>query len=403
MPNKNIKSGESIDLVKKQNETDNDYIIRICSNKEAIGTWYDVRDFLNSQLSKQYTESRYRKLYQNSIHRHSTESIIVDLEKEKVKLQDERRYYKSLIRERARQEELNDLIYETVHNANADGSLPYLEDKKCTNHVDLNETMFISLCDLHIGAFVHNGFNDYDTNIAKKYFQEYTNRIIVEQCNFGCESCVVWNNGDTINGAIHKNVQLENKENVAEQITIASELISEFLHILSGYFKKVFYVCVSGNHTRLDKKDEALKNERLDDVIYYFVKSRCSDCHSILFGSEHRIDETMYFLQIGDYKFIGVHGDYDGTDNKLLSIMSTTKEDVYAVLCGHKHSNIISKIKGTNVKLIQAGSFLGTNDYCIQHRLFSQPEQLIFIVDSIQGITNYIPVEFNRYEHSKER
>ena len=41
-----------------------EYEYRICGYKDQIGTWQDVADLLNEQLGQEYTESKYRKQYQ---------------------------------------------------------------------------------------------------------------------------------------------------------------------------------------------------------------------------------------------------------------------------------------------------------------------------------------------------
>ena len=39
-----------------ENETDEELIYRVCSQKEAIGTWEDVKDILNSLLGSDIRE-----------------------------------------------------------------------------------------------------------------------------------------------------------------------------------------------------------------------------------------------------------------------------------------------------------------------------------------------------------
>ena len=47
-------------------ETDQELIYRICSEKDKIGTWSDVKNILNRILHKTYGESTYRKSYQSN-------------------------------------------------------------------------------------------------------------------------------------------------------------------------------------------------------------------------------------------------------------------------------------------------------------------------------------------------
>ena len=46
-----------------QGETDFDLFMRVCNNKEQIGSWQDVADLLNKLLSQSYGESYYRKKF----------------------------------------------------------------------------------------------------------------------------------------------------------------------------------------------------------------------------------------------------------------------------------------------------------------------------------------------------
>ena len=54
-------------LKRMSDETVDEYIYRVCRNKD-IGmydvTWQDVGNILNSELELEYTESKYRKEYQ---------------------------------------------------------------------------------------------------------------------------------------------------------------------------------------------------------------------------------------------------------------------------------------------------------------------------------------------------
>ena len=91
-----------------ENETEEELIYRICSQKDTIGTWNDVADILNNLLNYEYTESRYRKVWQgyqkifiaNQSKFSSEEDILKEIkeqrrefEKEKIKFRDERNEY----------------------------------------------------------------------------------------------------------------------------------------------------------------------------------------------------------------------------------------------------------------------------------------------------------------------
>ena len=54
-----------MDFKRLENETDEQLVYRICSQKEIIGTWEDVADILNNLLGNNFSESAYRKKYQS--------------------------------------------------------------------------------------------------------------------------------------------------------------------------------------------------------------------------------------------------------------------------------------------------------------------------------------------------
>ena len=54
-----------MDFSIRNNETELEYILRICSQKDVIGTWDKVASILNENLNKNYGESTYRKKYQS--------------------------------------------------------------------------------------------------------------------------------------------------------------------------------------------------------------------------------------------------------------------------------------------------------------------------------------------------
>ena len=108
-----------------ENETDDELIYRICSQKEMIGCWQDVADILNDILDENYNESKYRKAYQaqKKIIDLKQESLAdineqldelnqlkEDLRKERVKLQTLNLERNRITRENARQE----LFYEQI-------------------------------------------------------------------------------------------------------------------------------------------------------------------------------------------------------------------------------------------------------------------------------------------------
>ena len=308
---------------------------------------------------------------------------MIELRKERQKFYDQRNAFNKIVRERSRQEELNEIIVDAIHN----GELPRLNYERNIIEPSSND-LLVSLNDLHYGAVHSNYWNEYNSDIAKDMMANYLDRIINIADTHNSETCIVWENGDAISGAIHRSIQITNKENVIEQVMGASELIAEFIAELSKHFRTVKFVSVSGNHSRIDpNKDNALVDERLDDLIEWYIAARLQNFENVEIGAGEKIDSTMYLIDIRGKNYCGIHGDFDGSASKVQSLQTMVGRPVYAVLSGHMHHNKVDEVQG--VKTVMAGSFLGMDDYCVQKRIYGKPEQMVCVCDENGIVCHY--------------
>lgn len=307
----------------------------------------------------------------------------IDLQKERQRLFDQRNALNKLIRERSRQEELNDIISAAVMSK----TLPSLEYEPCGDYVRSDNDILVSLNDIHYGASVDNYWCQYNSDVCREMMRGYLDRIIQIGKTHGSENCVVWANGDEINGNIHHTLAVTNKENVIQQIVGVSELISEFLAALSEHFVTVRFVSVAGNHSRIDLKERALKDERLDDLIEWYMQARLQNFRNIVFNDCEKIDETIYIINIRGKNYLGIHGDLDEGPAKIQSVVSMSEKKIYAVLAGHKHHNKTDFVQG--IKTIMAGSFIGMDDFCVQKRIYGKPQQVVCVCDTGGVLCSY--------------
>lgn len=298
----------------------------------------------------------------------------LELKKEQQKFYDQRNALSKLIRERSRQEELNDIITSTVNS----GNLPQLTYEP--GLVSYSERdLLVSLNDIHYGANINNYWHQYNSDICREMFEKYLARIIKIANDTDVENCIIWCNGDQISGNIHYSIAVSNKENVIEQIIGVSELIAHFIAELSKYFNTVKFVSVPGNHSRINpNKDMAINGERLDDLVEWYLKARLQNFENVEIGAGIRVDPTIYMIDIRGKTYVGVHGDFDGSDAKVQALQTMVRRPVYAVLSGHLHHNKVDCVQG--IKTVMAGSFLGMDDYCVSKRIYGAPEQLVCVV-----------------------
>ena len=233
------------------------------------------------------------------------ERQLAEVRVEKQKIADYRNDITRAVRERARMEEIEELI----RNAIEKSDLPELSYEPAVEEAADND-LLITLNDIHYGAVVRNAWHSYDSDECRIMFSRYLDRIEEIRRTHNSENCTVVCAGDCISGNIHYNISVTNKENVIEQVIGVSELIAEFLHTLSGKFKRVTFVSVSGNHSRLNpNKDMTLTSERLDDLVAWYLKARLQNHENVCIPDETRIDPTMAAFYIRGKLYCCVHGD----------------------------------------------------------------------------------------------
>lgn len=299
----------------------------------------------------------------------------IELQLERQKFYDQRAAFNKLVRERSRQEELNEILFNAVQA----GGLPQLNYTPNSVQPSDND-LLVSLNDIHYGATVNNFWNTYNTDICREMMCRYLDRIIQIAHTHNSENCIVWANGDEISGNIHKSIAVTNKENVIEQVKGVSELIAEFIAELSKHFRSVTFVSVAGNHSRIDpNKDNALVSERLDDLVEWYLGARLQNFDNVVIGGGEKVDNTMYLIDVRGKTYCGVHGDFDGSPSKVQALQTMARRPLYAVLSGHLHHCKTDDVQG--IRTIMAGSFLGMDDFCVQKRIYGRPEQMVCVCD----------------------
>lgn len=388
-------------LVKIAGETEEECLWRIGNAKRdglLDATWVEIADWMNANWrndeTEYFCESSYRKKYKNYIDaktmfikQEATSDGTADelaaklreIEKAKIKLRDERTDYQKSLREDARRES----FVELVERAFATNVSPF--DYKPSSVIDSNEDMVVCLSDLHAGIEVNNWWNAYDTSILKTRLHKYLDEIRDIQSLHQCKVCNIVLGGDQVSGFIHANLRLQNNENVIEQLKIAVTYIGEFIYALQDLFENINVYSVAGNHSRLNpNKDDHLKGEELDEMIPFCLQLQFANNTNVNI-CDTRIDNTITsFKTRGGKVFFVVHGDKDSPSNvvKNLTLMSGTKPD--GIIMGHRHHNSLDSEH--NVKIIQCGCVVGTDDYCVDKRITGRPEQCVFITSENRTI-----------------
>lgn len=309
-----------------------------------------------------------------------------EIQKEKRKLYDERLDINRRLREESRLETTIEKLESMLSEVANSRYLTY-SPTVLTSPND----MIVCLSDLHIGATYYGFDGVYDSEIAKQRLKQYLCEIIDIQKTHAAENCVCVLLGDLISGSIHKTISVTNKENVIEQVKLACEYISDFIYELGKHFKTIELRGVSGNHSRIDEKEDALLGERLDTLIIWFIKSMLKNNDNITVIDES-LDDTLSTFMLRNKLYFAVHGDFDSTsDTSIAKLALWAKMTPYCVLCGHKHYPAMNDVSG--IKIVQSGSLGGSGDeFTRQKRLTGKPSQTVLVVNN-KGIKCCYPVE----------
>ena len=377
-------------------------------NGNFDGTWDDIAYLMNfyyrNDESEYRTSSAYRKPYEQAkkfyesgvFNKFSEDEYLNklvaskrDAEREKVRLRDERRAWNKQNYADARAEDVLDKLSD---------SLVSIGNIQFPNHqVDAftsDNDMVVLLSDLHIGATFDNRFGRYNTDIAVERMSELLSNVLELQKMHNSGNCYVLSLGDQISGIIHKTIQVTNRENVIEQIKIATELIANFCYKLSQHFNNVNLISVSGNHSRLThNKDNAMHDDRLDDLISWAVGLslyNVENFHVI----ENDIDTSIALFNIRGKSYVATHGDYDGfTKGDVQKLIATIREFPEAWFTGHLHTIAVDEVN--EIKMIRGGSLAGSgDDYTVEKRLTGKASQLVCVIDD-NGLKAYYPIYFS--------
>lgn len=386
-----------------EGESDEELIYRVTGDKDKIGSWQGVADILNELLGTEYTESKFRKqrqafdkMFNANQAKFSSDKAVLDdimeqrreLERAKIQFRDERVAWQKQNYTTARVEQKLDYL-ENVLKEQGRVHFGVFD----TKDVNSDNDMLVMLSDLHIGQCFSSQFGEYNSDIARERLKNYISEIVKIQKRHNSENCFVSIQGDLISGSIHKTIAVTNRENVIEQVKLASEMISSFCFELTKVFKHVYMQDCSGNHSRIDKKEESLHSERLDDLIAWNVEMILSHIQNFTV-LKSKLDIGIAKFNIRGKTYIATHGDYDNFSNQGVANLSFMIGFIpYAILCGHRHYSAISDFSG--VKMIQCGSLAGSgDDYTIEKRLSGKPSQTVCVCND-KGIECIYPIELS--------
>nr|DAQ07309.1 MAG TPA: DNA polymerase II small subunit [Caudoviricetes sp.] len=357
-------------------------------------SWDDIADVINKEIGNEdmpFSSSAFRKPYQQAKRFYDAgvfgeisdgkylkelQSQKQELEKQKVKVRDERNELKRVIREEARKESFKDQVLRSIAESDCHPLL-YDEMKKFDGVLKSDNDLIISMTDLHTGIEIDNYFNKFNEDVLRERMNNYLDKIFEVQLRHGSENAHVILS-ELVSGIIHTELRIENNQNLIDQFLTAANYISQFLSELSYRFEEVNVYMCPGNHSRISpKKEDSLKGENIDHLAIPFLEAKLQNFENITFHNNN-IEESIAMFSVRGNIVMASHGDKDSPGNVVQKFTLMFGMRPALVYLGHRHTNAMTTVYDT--KVIQSGCMSGSDNYCMDKRLKNKPEQTISVV-----------------------
>ena len=388
-----------INLHRLEKENEEQFIWRLGQMKDSGKldmSWDELASVINKEFrgddeSEYRTEAAYRKPYQQTkryyeagvFNRFDEEEYFKELQlqkqelqKETVKIRDERNELRRIIREEARKESYKDQVLRAISEFNCN-PLDYDKNKEFSGILKTDNDLIISCTDIHAGIYIDNFFNKFDENILKERLNHYLDKIFEVQLRHCSENAFVILS-ELVSGIIHNELRIENNQNLIDQFLTVTGYISEFLAELSYKFNTVNVYVFPGNHSRISpKKEDSLKGENIDHLAIPFLRAKLQNFKNIIFN-ENKIEESIAMFNIRNNVVMSSHGDKDTPNNVVQKFTLLFGVRPALVYLGHRHTNGLTTVY--NTKVIESGTLSGTDNYALDLRLHSKPSQTISVI-----------------------
>lgn len=385
-------------IKRRDNETDFMYKVRLCVmklDKDIDLDWSEIAEILGLDVSSDhlrklaYAYFEYYSYLMENGNNDSENDMFEELElkmrefeKEKIKMQDQKREYRKYLREDARWEHIEETIKDEVSKVNKDNPL----SSRLTGLSKVNSSnreAILVLSDWHIGMDIDSYWNVFNIDVAKDRASHIVDKTIQYCDEQGVDTLHIDICGDMIAGLIHVNARIENSENAIQQTMIVSEMLSDMVNELSVCIPNIKIYNTQGNHGRCvaDFK-QSVEVENFEKLIDWYMKPRLKDCENVFF-MDSLIDDEIIEINIFDKKIYSVHGHRDNIGNVITKMIQMTKTFPEMVILGHFHKDY--QTEDFDTTLMVNGSFCGMDQYARSKRLNNIPHQKLIIFDEDCG------------------
>ena len=391
-------------LQRLPNENESQYIWRVGQAKDSgliDSTWEELSPILNTQCGISEEDFRgssaWRKRYrvmqqawddvfsQNKFDDEQIASIQEqkdELYKMKRQLWDQRREYNKVLTSDARADHL---VEKLIEAANAVPMQDYSNMFELNNSFSEKEAVLL-ISDWHYGQVSNNIWNTYNTTICKNRVAKLFDRVASALQEHSVRKLHIILLGDLVNGSIHTSSRVASEENTCDQLMHVSEIIANFVNMLSPFVDEIDVHSTYGNHARtIQNKEDSIHSDNLERIVPWWLRQRLKD-NSKVNVIDSEFYEFIYFNVCG-YNIISTHGDLDKlrdlgvTINTLFS--KKYGKTIDYTFSGDKHH--LEMFEQFGIESAIVGSLCGTDEYANNKRLYSNPMQTLCIFTPEDG------------------
>lgn len=387
----------SSNFSRRPEESEYEYIYRIATSKDAIGSWQDVADLLNAELGYEYTESKYRKDFASFKKMFEANRALFsdfdaqakDLSEKEIafkiearKFYDQRQALNRVVTRQAREEQLQNCVEAAAAQIN---NLFPLLPETISKPIDPHQNeAILCLADWHYGMVCDHVFNQYNPDVCRNRVRRLTDMVKEKMWLHGVSHLHVLLLGDFAHGAIHPTVRLESSEKTCDQLMQVSELLAEMLNELS-FGVAIDVYATYGNHMRtIQNKKESIHSDNMERIIPWWLKERLQYNASV---KVHPAGDEFIKLEICGEGIVATHGDLDkvrdfGVTASMLFAKSMSCPISYAIMADKHH---IEGLDRFGVESIVVPSLCGSDDHAHSKRLYSKPGQTMMLFNPSYG------------------
>ena len=397
-----------ISAKKKFTQSELREIYEVCSRKDLMGDWTKIAAELNKRFNKDYNESTYRKRYQaycemkaackdiDSDFNGSTDDISVlkrELEKERKKLQTEKLEYNRWLRDNAREEMVEEGIYNAISN------LKPLEVPKSRDIPISNRGAVLCLADAHFNTeFEIKGLfgevlNSYSPEIFYErmwYLRDKVKEIVERE---KLTNLHIFGLGDDNDGLLRLTDNLfKLRWGVLDSTLIYADFMAQWFNEVSKFVNVELHMVNDSNHNQLrlcSAPKNAFKDENLSKVILHTIKARLDDNPCVVVNE----NPTGYiYANIMGYNVMGIHGEVSSLKTAIDNLSKLYGLRLDYLVGGHKHH---SEEYGFDCEGISVGSIIGIDDYSTSLMRSSNASATMLIFEEGNGLVTKHTIKLN--------